>query len=171
MPSILADLHAIRRRLNECGWDNLADELVVRPCRDADREHARSPRSFAHCDTEHGEQFTVCIAVALNRQPDTVRQGILWHEIGHLMDDYFAPPPEFGVERVVPASWRQQAERVYGRDNPRVPEEARANYAVFNEVGVRIGYNGDNVDNVQVVEGREPNQDGVAWGAALAADQ
>jgi hypothetical protein len=49
-----------------------------------------------------------------------------------------------------------------------VPEEARANYAVFNEVGVRIGYN---EDNVQVVEGREPNQDGIEWGAALAADE
>jgi hypothetical protein len=51
-------------------------------CRDADREHARTKRQYAHVFHVPG---TVCVAEAFERLPEWNRLGILMHEYGHFL--------------------------------------------------------------------------------------
>lgn len=123
----------------------------LRPCALANRDHTADPRIFAH--THHaraGRAFiipsddTVCVSRALHAQPAKVQRGILWHELGHLLDGHLQPDEE----RPTAAELRT-ADRVYA-DRPKAErlEEARANARVRYCYGVRIRYNRDGVQEV-----------------------
>ena len=56
--------------------------LRVKVCREADAEHRKSIRQYAH--TMHYPN-TICIADAFYDLPEKHKIGIVLHELGHLM--------------------------------------------------------------------------------------
>lgn len=61
--------------------------LSLRVCREADLEHSKDRRQYAH--TFHKHQ-TVCVARAIKTIPDEWKLAILLHEIGHILAGYSA---------------------------------------------------------------------------------
>jgi 8-oxo-dGTP pyrophosphatase MutT (NUDIX family) len=57
--------------------------FVVRPCADADEAHRNSMRAYAH--TFCGRSPIICVASAFFDLPRHHRDGVLAHEIGHLL--------------------------------------------------------------------------------------
>lgn len=55
--------------------------IRIKLCKDADAEHHKSERQYAHVGHRKG---TICIAYAFNRLPLKLQLGILLHELGHL---------------------------------------------------------------------------------------
>jgi len=117
--------------------------LRLRFCAVATRDHAQDPRVFAHTHHVRGP-WTICVCRALYHAPPAVRRGVLWHEIGHLLDGLAVPAAERPT-----ATERHVADRVYA-DRPAAEraEEAKANARVRNLFGVRIRYNRDQVQEV-----------------------
>jgi hypothetical protein len=54
---------------------------ILRSCHEADRDHARDPRAFAHVGHHAG---AVCLAHGIVFLPRGFILGILLHELGHL---------------------------------------------------------------------------------------
>ena len=59
-------------------------DIKVKHCAEADREHQKIYRNFAHMDHY---PLTICYAKALLDMPDVVQYGILAHEIGHIIQE------------------------------------------------------------------------------------
>lgn len=55
--------------------------VILRTCAEANRDHARDPRAFAHVEHYPGK---VCIADQIVFLPRGFVLGILLHELGHL---------------------------------------------------------------------------------------
>lgn len=56
-------------------------KVTLRHCSDADQDHARNPRAYAHVGHYPG---SVCLASAIVFLPREFIVGILLHELGHL---------------------------------------------------------------------------------------
>jgi hypothetical protein len=60
-----------------------AIEVKLVHCRDADGEHRRRKRQYAH--SWHYPSPVVCLAQAYLQLPPTHSNGVLAHEVGHLL--------------------------------------------------------------------------------------
>lgn len=56
--------------------------LIVRHCKEADKEHSKSLRQYAH--TYHIKD-QVCVANAFKMLPLEIQMGLIAHEVGHLL--------------------------------------------------------------------------------------
>ena len=56
-------------------------KVLLRTCPQAQLEHAKSRRQFAHVFHEPNQ---ICVAPEFYDLPDTYKAGILLHELGHL---------------------------------------------------------------------------------------
>lgn len=61
------------------------ERVKLQHCTDADRDHKRSPRAYAHVGHYPG---TICVANAIVFLPREFVCGILLHELGHLTGAY-----------------------------------------------------------------------------------
>lgn len=102
----------------------------VEYCSEIDQQRqAGDERAYAHVD-HHPD--VICVAHAFDELPADNQVGILLHEVGHLLcdaDDEAAP---------IRAAELSKAAEVY--DPERVPEEAAANQAVLDTLGIEIAY-------------------------------
>lgn len=55
---------------------------AVEICRDADREHEKSQRQYAHV---YHRQNVICVARDFYKLPNRHRLALLLHEVGHLL--------------------------------------------------------------------------------------
>ena|ERR1035437_1406051 len=56
--------------------------VLIMFCREADKEHAAALRQYAH--TFHHPN-TICVARAFAELPENIREGLVAHELGHLL--------------------------------------------------------------------------------------
>ncbi len=59
--------------------------IIVRHCKEADREHLKSLRQYAH--TYHRKD-EVCVTKAFTLLPLEIQMGLIAHEVGHLLAGY-----------------------------------------------------------------------------------
>lgn len=77
----------LRLKANELGT------IFVRFCSEADDDHARSVRQYAHVFCQKQRHGVVCVARAFVDLPRDHRDGLLAHEIGHLLADPIGSEP------------------------------------------------------------------------------
>lgn len=73
-------------------------------CPQADEEHEKSFRQYAH--TFHLMRPKICFAIDVINLSKRYIQGIIWHEVGHLLEGQYGPEEranqrileDFGVE-------------------------------------------------------------------------
>jgi hypothetical protein len=131
-PATLADV------AEQCGLP-----LRVRVCALATADHAEDPRVFAHTHHARG-RWSVCVCRAIYSLSPAAQAGVLWHEIGHLLDGTASPAAERPT-----ATERRAVDRIY-HDRPATEraEEAKANARIRSIFGVKIHYNRDHIQEV-----------------------
>jgi hypothetical protein len=121
-----AFLSARRRTLEK--FDYLP-HIKVGYCFQADQEHAKSGRQYAHWGHRKN---VVCVAHAIDELPDANKRGIFLHEFGHALDDYFEPESE-------------KEERIAAALDDIEDDEDRADEIVSRLIGAKIDYDENNV--------------------------
>lgn len=118
------------------GYELPAVKIRHCPDIDADRKGDKShKRYYAHVD--HYKD-TICFAAAVGKLSPAKQAGLVLHEIGHLLDDVVAAQPS--------AHELKKAEAIY--EEARVDEEAAANQAIFDALGIEILYGKDEVQRI-----------------------
>lgn len=56
----------------------------IKHCNDADKEHEKNIRQYAHVDHEPG---IICVCKEFSKLPNEHQIGIIGHEIGHLLGE------------------------------------------------------------------------------------
>lgn len=115
----------------------------VEYCSEIDADRAFDSRAYAHVDHHPS---VICVAHAFDELPADHQAGILLHEVGHLLCD------EEDEAGPISADELEKAAAVY--DPERVPEEAAANQAVREALGIEILYRdlGPGQLNLQYIE-------------------
>lgn len=85
--------------------------LLLALCPLAERDHRKSKRQYAHTCHRDG---VICICVAFHDLPDTIKYGILLHELGHLIDP--DEDDERKVDRIAEAAFGVKLKRVDHRE-------------------------------------------------------
>jgi hypothetical protein len=119
-PVLRKELQAIVKRVGALGI-RLPPIIVTMDC-----SHARSARNYAGI-VASGRPIRLYLCEDLAEQPVSRVRGILWHEIGHVLDDLEVWAPTSDCDPAV-ATWR-------GLDS-----EQRADFLVCTVCGVRIFY-------------------------------
>jgi hypothetical protein len=143
------DLEVVKERLREWGHGDIANNITVEVCDEADTLHEQVERQYAHVD--HGTRDDViCVAEAINDLPDDNRFALLYHEVGHLVADLY----EGETMGIGQDDWIKiclDTKRLFGDDDDpkRAATEAKANAAALEFLGVKVGYGSD---DIQIIE-------------------
>jgi len=121
-----AFLSARRRVLEKFDY---IPHIKVGYCFQADQEHDRSERQYAHWGHRKN---VVCVAHAIDGLPEANKNGIFLHEFGHVLDDYFEPETE-------------REEKVAAKLDEIEDDEDRADEIVSLLIKAKIDYDENNV--------------------------
>lgn len=107
-----------------------------------EQREAGDHRAYAHVyhDDDAAADNVICVATAFFSLPYANRLGLLWHEVGHWLDDDDPQP--------VPPHFVEEALEVYD-DPDEALDQAAANAAVYTHYGKRIEYDEKGVQRLR----------------------
>jgi hypothetical protein len=103
------------------------------------------PRAYAHVyhDDDAAADNVICVATAFFDLPYANRLGLLWHEVGHWLDDL-----DGNREWRFDAAFLAEARAIYDNDDEAL-DQAVANAIVYTRYGRRIEYDEKNVQRLR----------------------
>lgn len=135
---VRAYLEQAQERLSDQGYDGF-DDIRIERCAEISKERQKglpgSRRYYAHVDHE---EDVICFADDVGKLALTKQAGLVLHELGHLLaDEYGTQPTAYELDK---------AQEIY--EAGRVEEEASANQAISDAIGLEITYGKDRVQRI-----------------------
>ncbi|HET6496434.1 MAG TPA: hypothetical protein VFH61_13840 [Thermoleophilia bacterium] len=137
-----SDMSDILRELNDEDYD-LFGGARIEICDDINEQReAGDHRAYAHVhhDDDASADNVICVAMAFFDLPYANRMGLLWHEVGHWLDD------EHGAYAL--PGLHAEATEIYD-DPDEALDQAAANSIVYVRYGRRIDYDEKGVQRLR----------------------